>query len=149
MSSVREQILTAVLVALNADRPEGVPEFSRERGDPVEAGDLPAGDVRFPPTDQPQETESPVGGKTGPLVIRHLLISVAVSATGATSACLDELLIHANSRLAGNRLGGLAHTVHGHSTAWRRLSLDADYWQALRTFAVTYQTKKSDETLTS
>ena len=150
MSSIREQALAAIVTALNTGAPGGVPDFDRDRANPHSAASLPAGNVCIAPITQPQESSELVGGKaSGPLALKTLLVATECLALGATSECLDPMLVWTQAALAGNRLGGIVHRIEQHSTLWQRVSSDFDYWKATRIWAVTYQTARSNEESTT
>ena len=146
-TSIRNQVLDAVVALLNTGRPGEVPEFRRERPNPTQQ--LAAGNVCLAPIPGPQETSETVPNKRGPLTVRHLLVAVEVWNVGATSVCLDSALIWITGQLAGSRLGGLVHWTEERQTQWARAALDEDYWRATVVFDVEYQTARGNLTATA
>lgn len=84
MSTLRNQIVTAVVTALNTNRPAGVAEASRLRQSQFEASETPSVSV-YPA----QESIAQATNRPGPLVRRELQIVVEARVAGDEP---DELL---------------------------------------------------------
>jgi hypothetical protein len=84
MSTIRSQIVTALITALNTGRPAGVSEATRIRQAQFEPSDIPT--VSVYPGD---ESIKPATSRPGPLVLRELQIVVEARVAGDAP---DELL---------------------------------------------------------
>lgn len=105
MSSVADQVVAAVIAALNAPSlPLGVPLSERDRTANLEEGDSIL-------VYQLRRNPSRVGGRYGPLMDTKLELQVELRARGtallSASQALDVLYVHVVKRLGGNSLGGL------------------------------------------
>lgn len=114
MSSVRNQILDAVVTALNTDRPAGIPAARRRRIHPYEMEDVPAIDVV-----PVEESVEGIGGRLAVNANRRLQFAVRCWAAGdAPEVAADALLLWAVKALDGNRLGGLVESLFEVRTGW-------------------------------
>ena len=109
MSSVREQILDAVVTAWNTSRPGGVPELVRAPFREIQLTDITPQDASvYWVTDE----EKPDTEDTGPVQVHELLFGIELRAVGNDSqspeTLLDPSAVWAASALNDNRLGGLA-----------------------------------------
>lgn len=146
MSSIREQILAAIVAALNVAPPVGVPVAIRARLDAPTASQLPAITV-YPFA---KSTRRP-HGRTSPILDRKLVVCVEIlSASSPTQTAdqgLDPSYTHVANTLNGSRLGNLASDVieseemapfeYGQST-------DASFCRDPVLFDVSYTTRASD-----
>lgn len=108
MSSLREQILSAALTALNTSHPSGVPATVRGRHRNLTPDQLPALSL-YP---GPEDTVQPVHHSRSPIMQRSLGIvieAVAAASSGMTAdQAVDPLCAWAVKALAGNLFGALA-----------------------------------------
>lgn len=141
MATIREQILAAILTALNTGTPGGVPMAVRGRTMPYEAAQLPA--MALYPVREEVEN---AGGRFGPIVKRRLTFNVEIRATGALSdQVLDPITAWLTKALAGNTLGSLTHEIEEVGTEWSVEAADKTFGMATVTFAARYQTKTADQ----
>lgn len=115
MSTRREQILAAVVTALNgAGKPGGVPTAARTRTADLTPANLPASTV-YPVKEEAEKANSVA-------LNRHLLVRiehVGLASTGVTSdQAVDPLCSWAGKALGGSRLGGLALDCIEHETTF-------------------------------
>ena len=96
MSSVREQVLTAAMSALNTATPPGVPSVTRTRMEAYTADELPAASIKC----VREEIEYEKGGKWGPFRRRVLTLRLTIFALGDESA-VDPIVVWASSILDG------------------------------------------------
>lgn len=114
--TIREQIIQAVLSALNTGRPGGVPAAIRSRYHNLIVSALPAVTV-FPESCVPVAIQQP----RGPLVEWSLNLVVECVAAGdagmSPDAAVDPLVAWVTKVLGANRFGGLAiRTDEGKTT---------------------------------
>lgn len=144
MSTVREQIITAAVAALNTGTPGGVPATERERVAAVEEQDGAGAIALYPVRDVPEE----VGGGGGPLMRCRLTLAVEVWAKGTAllrpSQAVDPMLVWIVKTLAGNRLGGLAHDIVEGETIFAYEAGDNPWCRATVELIVSYQHLVSD-----
>lgn len=143
MPTIRQQILTAAVEALNTDRPPGVPEATLRRILPESTIEEPRISVFF-------NTER-AEARRGPhdtLTTRTLQLVVQVADVTSDVAELDELLepmlAWAVAALGDNRLGGLVHWTRESGTQWAHESMDRFYAKAAVVFDVEYHTNRDD-----
>jgi hypothetical protein len=144
VSSVREQILTAVMAALNdAGRPVGVPAAERTRVLALEVAGLPS-TVLVPRRESVQFK----GGRWSPLVERTLTIELehrAAGGSGVTSEqAADALLSWPVKALCGNTLGGLAMEIRESGTEWQYADGEEPFVLASQSFEIAYTTRVAD-----
>lgn len=141
MATIRDQILDAVVVALNTGAPSGIPVARRRRFSSIEADSLPVVDVA--PLIEPL---SRVGGQSGPIVKRKLGFVVRVWTAGdAPEIAADPIAAWVSKALAGNRLGGLAHDIEEIGAKWMGNPMDSLYGLTEIEFSAQYQTKTADQ----
>ncbi|WKZ15433.1 MAG: hypothetical protein QY317_16175 [Candidatus Jettenia caeni] len=141
MASIREQILSAILTALNTGRPQGVPQATRE-GKEYESSQLPSVTIR------PQgEVVGQVHGRRGLIRGRQLKVVVECRGSGnIPDQALDTYLVWITKALDGNTLNGLANDmVEEGQITWLSEIADKTYGMATVEFTVYYQTKKGDQ----
>ena len=141
--SVREQIIAACLGALNAGRPDNVPEIKRRRIEPYTLDELPAIDVKR----VREEIEYEKLGKWAPMRRRVLTLRFNVSTAGPDEGD-DPMLVWITSRLDGQQIGapGLVEDVIPTLDEWTYSALDQPYNVAHRDFRFHYHTVVGDET---
>lgn len=152
MSSIRDQIIAAAVVALNAStdqsgnaRPSGMPQADRLRMEPYQLEDLPA--IVVMPLRE--EVEPLKDSRWGPLVNRVLTLRVACYAAGnPADELIDPMLTWAVATLDSNQLGGLANDILEGLIEWQYASEDQPFAVALADFRIMYQTKRADATAT-
>lgn len=143
MSSVREQVLAAVMTALNTGRPMGVPAAERTRVLALEAASLPS--IVLVPRRESVEAK---GGRFGPLVERRLTIELEHRAAGGSGLAADQaadaLLSWPVKALCGNTLGGLVNDVRETGTEWQYADGEEPFVLASQSFEVAYTTRVAD-----
>ena len=142
--TIREQILKAMLGALNTGAPSGVPVVQRLRATNIEPADLPDGVLVPGP-----EAAKRVHERTGALVERSLTVFLtwraAGDATKGPDEATDPLFAWGTKALAGNRLGGLVISVEETGVPrWDFSSKDRFYVSVPQQFEVTYTTRIGD-----
>ncbi len=156
MSTIREQIVSAAVLALATNAPVGVPTPVRTRLDSPSADQLPALTVY-----QGMETvESMREAKTGtasrgPVVRRSVLLSVEVLTKAGTGAqpdkAADPILAWATASLAAaGTFGGLANGPADEiGTKFEYEQAETSFCRATQTFRIEYQSRTDDaESLT-
>ncbi len=156
MSTIREQIVSAAVLALTTNAPVGVPAPVRTRLDSPSADQLPALTVY-----QGMETvESMREAKTGtasrgPIVRRSVLLSVEIltkaGAGGEPDKAADPILAWATASLAAaGTFGGLANGPADElSTKFEYEQAETSLCRATQTFRIEYQSRTDNaETLT-
>lgn len=139
MSTLREQLLSQVLVQLNTSTPAGVPLAERSRGDDIPPATATAISVR-----PIREVTSRAGGPGSAVVHRKLLLAVecwAAAGTGqAVDQVLDPLLEWVTKALGGSTLGGKAHVALEDDIQPDAELRDGPYGKATVFVTVSYQT---------
>jgi len=156
MSTIREQIVSAAVLALATGAPPGVPAPVRTRLDSPSADQLPALTVyQGSETVEPMRDAKAGTASRGPIVRRSLLLSVEVltkAAAGAPpDAAADRILAWATAALAAaGSLGGLANGPADEiGTKFEYEQAEMSFCRATQTFRIEYQTRTGDaETLT-
>lgn len=151
MSSIREQVIVALMAALNAGAAgSGITGLTihRERTRPIEIDSLPAILVYFD-DDTPTTLSNQV--YAAPLTERKLSLAVECRAQGTSSvspdAALDPVLVYAaKTVLANERFGGLASGVEEGKTVWASREGDVPVASARLSFTVRYRTSRLDPT---
>lgn len=136
MSSIREQIIVAVVAALNVGSPPAVTE--RTRLSAIEDSGLPS-IVVFPLDDTAEE----IGGGGGPIVRSRLKLGFELRAKGTAIAradtAVDALYVWLIKKVAGNQLGGLAIDIVEGDTSFRFESGENPMCLATVDMTVVYQ----------
>lgn len=152
MSSIREQILVAIVAALNSPAPPtGVPaaEIGRVRGIPPAT--LPALLV-YPGI----EAVEPAGSRTSPLMKRRLIVLLEVYAAATPSLAAhqvaDPILVHITKRLARQVLMNgavrLTNDVNeGQTGPWKWDQGQSPYVRVPVQLVVEYSTRATDQEL--
>lgn len=151
MSTIREQIVSAAVLALATNAPAGVPAPVRTRLDSPSADQLPALTVY-----QGMETvESMREAKTGtasrgPIVRRSVLLSVEVLTKAGAGAqpdkAADPILAWATASLsAAGTFGDLANGPADEiGTKFEYEQAETSFCRATQTFRIEYQTRADD-----
>jgi hypothetical protein len=149
VSSIREQIVVALIAALNAGAGSvtGL-TIHRERTRPIEIDSLPAILV-YADDDVPQTLASQT--YASPLTVRQLSLAMECRAQGTSSISPDEaldpvLVYAAKTVLASERFGGLASGVEEGKTVWASREGDVPVASARLNFTVRYRTSRLDPT---
>ncbi len=156
MSTIREQIVSAAVLALATGAPEGVPVPVRTRLDSPSADQLPALTVyQGAETVEPMRDAKAGATSCGPIVRRALLLSVEVLTKAAAGEepdkAADPILAWATASLAAaGSLGGLANAPALElGTKFEYEQLETAFCRATQTFRIEYQTRTGDaESLT-
>jgi hypothetical protein len=151
VSSIREQIVIALIAALNAGvAGSGITGLTihRERTRPIEIDSLPAILV-YADDDVPKTLAGQV--YAAPLTERQLTLAVECRAQGTSNvppdAALDPVLVYAaKTVLANERFGGLASGVEEGKTVWASREGDVPVASARLSFTVRYRTSRLDPT---
>jgi len=155
MSSIREQIIVAIVGLLGGtNKPTGL-TIHRERTRPIQDDELPAILV-YTEDDEPK----PLSGQQyrAPLVERQLVVYLEHRAAGSLStppdAALDPLIVWSTRTMVGNEKfvttgfpDGLATGVHEGKTAWMSREGDKALAAASTQWVVKYRTSRLDPTL--
>lgn len=148
-SSIREQIIGAVMAALNAgaNPPAGL-TIHRERTRAIEIDSLPAIMV-YADDDVPKPLAQQV--YAAPLTERQLSLALECRAQGTGSVSPDEaldpvLVFAALAVFADEKFGGLANGVEEGRTVWSSRESDAPVAAAKWTITIKYRTSRLDPT---
>ncbi len=156
MSTIREQIVSAAVLALATNAPVDVPAPVRTRLDSPSADQLPALTV-YQGTETVESMRDAKAGTAsrGPIVRRSLLLSVEVLTKAAAGAppdsAADPILAWATAALAAaGTFGGLANGPADElGTKFEYEQAETSFCRATQTFRIEYQTRTDDaETLT-
>lgn len=156
MSTIREQIVTAAVLALATGAPTGVPTPVRTRLDSPGADQLPALTVYQGVETVETMRDAKAGtASRGPIVRRSLLLSVEVltkaGSGGEPDKAADPILAWVTKALAAaGTFGGLAnHPVDEVGTKFEYEQAETSFCRATQTFRIEYQTRTGDaESLT-
>lgn len=140
-ASRREQILQAILAALNTSRPGAVGEFDRSRTDEVPVSQLPRG--AFAPIREPAEKQ---GGRGSAATTRRMMVAFDYWATPTDAEC-DPGLQWITKALVDQKLGGLVHEIVEEGTVWVFAGGSPRACRATVTLKVQFQTHSADQTL--
>ncbi len=156
MSTIREQIVSAAVLARATDAPAGVPAPVRTRIDSPSTDQLPALTVYQAVETVESMRDFKAGGTArGPVVRRTVLVSVEVL-TKATAGdepdkAADPILAWATAALAmAGSFGGLANGPADElGTKFEYEQAETSFCRATQTFRIPYQTRADDaESLT-
>lgn len=139
--SVREQIIAAILQALNTDTPPGVPQCVDTRFEPYTAEELPAMDLKVSKDDVSYEKL----GKWNPFRKRVLTIRLSHSYSGPRSS-IDPSLVWATQTIDGTSLAPLVEDAIEGMSEWTYAGLDLPYSVIHQEFHVSYHTVVGDQT---
>lgn len=142
-TTIREQIVAAVLAALNAEaKPEGVPACER-------VSYLAASSSNTPRMMMYPVRESVARHNNGPAARRELTVRIdcraaALAGEGADTL-VEGMVAWATKALAGNRLGGLANDVSEVAIDWSFEASEYLLVEASVEYSISYQTHVSDQ----
>lgn len=146
MSALREQVLAAVLTALNTDAPEGTPTAQRSRTDSLDQDTLDA-IIIYPMRD----VAGDIGGKRGPLRAREFELLVECWATETASETADQratiLTEWVIKALEDNTLEGVVTGLRESETDYAIEVGDVAFCLATVTLVAEYQHRAGDLTL--
>lgn len=141
-ASVREQIIEAVLAALTTGAPVGVPQATRRRGEPYQASELPAIDVK----PVREEVEYEQSGKRTYFRKRVLTLRVSVSTIGDDSVA-DPMTTWATQVLDGQNVApSLIEDCIEALYEWDFSNEDQKYSVVHQDFRIHYHTVVGDQT---
>jgi hypothetical protein len=142
MASRRDQIIAAIVAAVNGvGKPAGL-VVARTRVLPTEQENLPFTGV-YPI----QEETRRKGGEWGPLVLRRLLIRLEIRVKGEpTDAGIDAIATWCVQTIVGNQTtGGLTKSIHETGMQWARGEAEnVVLGAAAIDFEVRYETQADD-----
>lgn len=145
MSLVREQILAAVLTALNTAPPSGVVATRRDRAATVDPASVPTSSLYF----VGEAVRRP--NASHPLAVRTLTIGLEATAKGDASTrpstAVQKQLSWYTARLAASNLGGLANDVRELSHEAKIVQGEHAFIQVISLFEIDYQTRAADADL--
>lgn len=151
MSTIREQIVSAAVLALATDAPAGVPAPVRTRLDSPSADQLPALTVYQGIETVESMREAKTGtASRGPVVRRSVLLSVEVlTKAGAGTQpdkAADPILAWATASLAAaGTFSGLANGPADEiGTKFEYEQAETSFCRATQTFRIEYQTRADD-----
>lgn len=138
MSSLREQILQAVVTALNTSRPTGVPAAERARNWAIDPDQLPKILVYAG-----RDSARDVGGRRGPAQEKRLELEIecwaAKSQTLSADAAADPLYLWVVKALADKTLGGLVSGLREDESSIALEEVDAQICLTTVRLSATYQ----------
>jgi len=151
MSTIREQIVSAAVLALATDAPAGVPVPVRTRLDSPSADQLPALTVyQGVETVEPMRDAKTGTASRGPIVRRSVLLSVEVlTKAGAgeePDKAADPILAWATAALAAaGSFGGLANGPADElGTKFEYEQAETSFCRASQTYRIEYQSRADD-----
>jgi hypothetical protein len=135
--------MDAILAAVNASPPTGVPQTSDGRFEPFQASELPS-IVLF---EVREENEPQKAGRWSPLLQRSFTarFEVRVDSVPARTAA-DPIIAWLGQTLGGSQLGGLAEQVYEQLSEWQRIAEDFPHTLISIDFRVDYTSLMSDPT---
>lgn len=146
MSTIREQIIEAAVVAVNVGAPTGVPACVRTLMQPSEQVQLPS-ITCFPFREVINDRSAT--GRWGPIITRDLYLRFVVYAQGEPAdQALDPILAWLTQALGGQQFGGLANDTVEHEINWQYDEGTFQVAAASVDFRVEYQTLRADATKT-
>lgn len=156
MSTIREQIVAAAVLALTTNAPAGIPVPVRTRLDSPGADQLPALTVyQGMETVEPMREAKAGTASRGPVVRRSVLLSIEVLTKAGAGAqpdqAADPILGWATASLAtAGSFGGLANGPADEiGTKFEYEQAETSFCRATQTFRIEYQTRTGDaESLT-
>ncbi len=155
MSTIREQIVAAAVVAITTGKPSGVPTPVRTRLDSPNADQLPALTV-YQATEMVEsmrDQKAGGGASRGPIVRRSLLFNVEVLTKAGTGVepdkAADPILAWATKALgAAGTMGGLAnHPADEVGTKFEYEQAETSFCRSTMTFRFQYQSRADDAEL--
>lgn len=142
--SVRERIIQAAVVLVNATPPAGVPSCERTRTAPTEDAAAPAL-VCFPFDEEVEQ--HPRTGRFGPIVSRSFTLQLVAYGYGdVPDQALDPTLVWLTKCLGGQQFGGLAIQTTPKKYEWNYSNGNIKAGACAVAFLIEYQTLRNDET---
>lgn len=146
MSAYREQLIEALVTAVNTGMPTGVPATERERTETMQVEDLPRS-VVYPHTEQIEH----LGSGLGRTVRRSFAVALEATAAAApghrASEAVDVILAWYSTALGNSHLGGLALSVRENEIKWASDVGQLPVARATAIYVITYTTRVNDATL--
>jgi hypothetical protein len=147
-TSIREQIMVALMAALNGSSGITGLTVHRERTRPIENDSLPAILV-YADDDVPKPLAQQM--YAAPLTERQLSLSIECRAAGSSGVsvdqALDPVLVWAASAVrADEKFGGLASSVEEGRTVWTSRETDTPVAAAKWSITIKYRTSRLDPT---
>jgi hypothetical protein len=151
LASIREQIVIALVAALNAEGGPAGLTVHRERTRPIEIDSLPAIMV-YNDDDVPKPLAAQV--YAAPLTERRLSVAMECRAAGSSGIspdqALDPILVWAAEAVfADEHFGGLASSVEEGRTVWSSKETDTPIAAAKWNVTIKYRTARTDPTSAS
>jgi hypothetical protein len=147
-STVREQILQAILAAANDSPDPGVPVTTRSNISIEESDQLPS--ISFYPTREEVDSAPNNLGRFGPLITRTVYVRFAVLVAGEVpDAEADPIVGYLSKKISGNGFGGLVNDSVEHGTEWIYSETDERVVGTFVDFRIEYQTSRTDPTSTT
>lgn len=144
MASIRDTIIGAIITALNAANPAGVPDATRVRLAPLDPSELPAIIVR-----PVREEVAGIGRTMADYDQRTLEIAVDCYATGSTpDQILDVMLAWVTSILNRSKPATNANCTET-GTSWEFEESDRTYSKATVSFKIDYHTPATSQERTA
>ncbi len=151
MSTIREQIISAVVTALATNTPDGIPAPVRTRLDSPGADQLPALTV-YQGTETVESMREAKNGsaRRGPIVRRTLLLSIEVLTKAGVNEepdkAADPILAWATSSIAAaGSFGGLANGPADElGTKFEYEQAETSFCRASQTYRIEYQSRADD-----
>ena len=152
MSSIREQIMAAIVVALNDSRPGNVPEFIRTRVDSPDPGQLPVNSVYQGEEIVGRMTDEGEGRTSrGPVLRRAVIVHIEAVTKAAGASVpdkeLDPTLVWVTSKMAaaGRFAGDLADYPGDElGTRFEYERAESSFCRATMRWRIEYQTTSTD-----
>lgn len=152
----RNEILEAIVSALNTSRPEGIPEATRTRSVDIDPAALPAMTVICR-----REIPAPLHGRGNTVLRRRLEVEVECigksdgpvpndDTTTTADEAVEPLLNWVTAKLVDNRLGGKSFNLEELETVFQYVELATAFTcRATLRIGVDYMTRRTDQTLTA
>ena len=144
-ASIREQIVVAMVAALNTNKPSGIPTCGRYSGQHESYATLPG--MHLVGGAQTTKTPSP----SSPILTHTTEVKVEISVAGAgtdVETVADAIYTYVVTRLVRNTLGGLVHWINLKGYDPNVSQEDRPYADFTITLEVEYQTNALDPTKT-
>jgi hypothetical protein len=143
VSSIRKQIIDAVMARLNTSTPGGVPQTTRARQEPYDPSELPAITVK----PQREQIDYEALGKRSYFRKREMTLRVSVHFTGDDSVA-DPMTVWITSQLDGQVFPSLIEDCKEENNEWEYAAEDQPYLVLHQDFRVVYHTLVGDQTRT-
>lgn len=149
-TTIREQILAAMLAALNDAPPAGIPAAVRSGLHPVDNSELLPSIILRPMREEVQPVD---GNRYNYMVQRQMTVRIEVRGAGdPVDQALDPMLVWVSQKLSGNLYPdgngrNLANDTVEASTEWEYSDMDAQMAMAMVDFTIWYNTARTDASL--